>query len=240
MNFCYTGDSLQIFDAGESRSISATHLNFGNAVDLCLDGKLSEAWELADASEALVNYSSRRISIRDGVLFYTASDNREYEFHDVVVDRLIEAYRENREFGHLENFILKLLENPANHVHSGLYEFLNHRYLPILENGNFLAYKSLRGNGYDWHSNSVLNEDGVPVEMPRSMVDDDRSSHCSKGYHVGGWEYVTSFGGYDKIIKVVEVDPRDVVCIPHDHNCLKARVCKYVPLYNVTEPIEIA
>ena len=70
--------------------------------------------------------------------------------------------------------------------------------------------------------------------MPRSEVDENPDNHCSSGFHVGAWEYASSFG--ERVV-LVEVDPADVVSVPNDYNAQKCRVTKYKVLSDLTAPI---
>lgn len=235
-NYLFTGDNLTVFFNGEERTIAEQSMGFNEAVNACLVGNLAEAWNLASPIEAIKSYSDNLINIEDGVLKYE-SNGYVYNFENVVVDKLLELFRAKKPFKHLENFILKLMENPSQHAHNGLYEFLDREGMPIGSDGCFYGYKSVTPDEKDYHTRTVCNKDGATPWMPRSAVSDDRNSHCSQGYHVGGWVYVSSFGGHDKVIKLVKVDPRNVVCIPNDHNCEKARVNTYEVIRTVTEPV---
>jgi hypothetical protein len=130
-----------------------------------------------------------------------------------------------------------LMSNPSARAISELYDFLEHRALPITEDGYFLAYKSVRSDFKDKYSGTIDNSVGKTVEFPRNKVDDDRAHECSYGLHVGALAYSGPGGWYnsasDKVV-IVKVNPKDAVSVPQDHNAQKLRVCKYevVSLYS--------
>ena len=69
---------------------------------------------------------------------------------------------------------------------------------------------------------------GVPVVKKRSECDPDINVSCSKGLHVGSYQYVKSFASYDDTVFACLVDPANVVALPESDNS-KIRVCDYLP-----------
>jgi hypothetical protein len=131
-------------------------------------------------------------------------------------------------------FLENLSENPSARATQELYDFLDHRALPLTEDGCFLAYKAIRHDYTDIFSGKFNNSPGQTVEVPRNTVDDNRDHECSYGLHVGGSEYVRWYGKGGPIV-VVKVNPKDCVAVPKDHNAQKLRVCKYEVLYEVKD-----
>jgi hypothetical protein len=137
-----------------------------------------------------------------------------------------------------EKFWDNLKHNPSSTAVNELIEFLSYKELPITEDGYFLAYKGINPDGYSMHGNPntvviqgevddkgrLLNSIGAVLEVARNAVDDDRRNHCSHGLHVGSLDYARGFAS--RLI-VVKVNPADVVSVPSDYSCQKARVCKY-------------
>src|SRR3990167_7995736 len=124
-------------------------------------------------------------------------------------------------------FMSNLMENPSKRAVDQLYSFLEHKNLPVTEDGCFLAYKAVRSTLLDKHSGTILNEVVSVISIPRNKVDDEPNNHFSYGLHCGSMEYVKYFAHGDDKILVVKVNPRDVVSIPSDHNCTKLRTCQY-------------
>jgi hypothetical protein len=142
---------------------------------------------------------------------------------------------------YLFKFILKLNLNPSKRAVDELYTFLDHKNLPITENGNFMAYKAVRADYTDKYSGKFLNTIDSVLEMPRNKVDDDKNIGCSYGFHAGTVEYAKDFMDRDGHLMLVEINPADVVSIPTDCQFQKLRTCKYkvVDEYQIdlTDPV---
>jgi hypothetical protein len=121
----------------------------------------------------------------------------------------------------------KLKQNPNRNSVEMLYQFLDFNGHPITRDGNFIAYRyvhrSSDGKLVDAHTRTMDNSVGAIPEMPRDRVDSDPTRTCSTGLHVAAWDYVK---GSDTLVEV-EVDPRDVVCVPNDYNGTKMRVARF-------------
>jgi hypothetical protein len=122
---------------------------------------------------------------------------------------------------------LKLNLNPSKRAVDELYTFLEHRALPITDNGNFLAYKAVREDYTDKYTGKFLNTIDAVLEMPRNKVDDDKNVGCSYGFHAGTVEYAKDFMGREGHLMIVEINPADVVSIPTDCQFQKLRTSKY-------------
>jgi len=79
----------------------------------------------------------------------------------------------------------------------------------------------------DYHSGSTDIKLGKPVSMPVEQCDPDPHQMCSKGLHAGSFDYVEMFGGGDKTILVVLVNPMNVVAVPYND---KLRTSEYFPV----------
>jgi acyl carrier protein len=129
-----------------------------------------------------------------------------------------------------------------------MYNFLEHKGMPLTLRGTFIAYKgvsldlwSICGNkdtvvvhGQVNASGQILNTIGATIEVERSSVDDDFRQGCSAGLHVGSLAYARDWG---KRVILVEVDPIDVVSVPSDCNCQKLRCCKYTVVGEYSGPM---
>lgn len=157
--------------------------------------------------------------------------------HNTIATRIMEFAMSGLDHQPLCRFLAKLTLNPSRRAVKELYTFLEHRNLPITDNGNFLAYKGLRGDYYSVHTGTskliqgksvngkIFNGIGEVIEMKRNDVDDDKDKGCSYGLHAGTMEYATSWAQGKCVI--VEINPSDVVSIPTDCNFQKLRTCKY-------------
>ncbi len=209
---------------GERHSINA-----GNA----LFSKALEAYKVNDwdAFIACVNPTIRLKSLYASYEGIEVKDGNLYVFgdpvHSTLATRVISFLEHGLDCVHLFKFILKLNLNPSKRAVDELYTFLEHRALPITDNGNFLAYKAVRADYTDKHTGKFLNTVDSVLEMPRNKVDDDKNVGCSYGFHAGSVDYAKDFMDRDGHLMLVEINPADVVSIPTDCNFQKLRTCKY-------------
>jgi hypothetical protein len=136
-------------------------------------------------------------------------------------------------------FLENLMSNPSVTAVTELYSFLEKGNLPLTEDGHFLAYKRIRGNWRDIHSDTVDHSIGAKPYMERDQVDWNRNNTCSTGFHFCSFKYLSSFASSnpstDRIV-VVKINPRDVVSIPADYNDTKGRACTYEVFAEITGP----
>ena len=93
----------------------------------------------------------KAISLAEGQLKYNeetgemwVTDLPNEPLPKLLKDRLLEFIDSNFPVKALINFWRKLVRNPDKHVRTNLYKFLEHTGHPIDENGNFIAYKSVK------------------------------------------------------------------------------------------------
>jgi len=179
-----------------------------------------------------------RLRIEDGAIIYRDEDGDDEQVHGTIVDRLLSFVNEDLPVTPLVNFVKKLMQNPSMVSAHELYDFLDHKSLPICEDGDFLAYKVVTNDYKDKYSRTKDNTVGATVTEVRRKVDDNRKNGCSKGLHAGTLEYVQSFGHFekdedgeitpssDKVI-IVKINPKHVVSVPLCTDCQKLRTEEY-------------
>lgn len=149
------------------------------------------------------------------------------EVQEVIEPRAekLQAYDESLDS--IKAFVKKLKKNPSEDSRQDLLMFLAKWDLPIVEDGDFLAYKNVSDGFRDLYSGTFDNSIGKTVSMPRSKVCTDRNRACGEGLHVCAYDYIQS--SLDEgIVVVCKVNPADVVSVPHiDSSISKMRVCKY-------------
>jgi hypothetical protein len=209
---------------GKSYSINAGSKLFTNAL---------EAFKVNDW-DAFISFVNPEIRLKSLYAKYEGievKDGNLYVFdepvHSTLATRVLSFLEAGLDCVHLFKFILKLNLNPSKRAVDELYTFLEHRALPITDNGNFLAYKAVREDYYDKYSSKFINTIDSVLEMPRNKVDDDKNVGCSYGFHAGTIEYAKQFSGGCGHIMLVEINPSDVVSIPTDCEFQKLRTCKY-------------
>ena len=186
---------------------------------------------LVDKEKEVADYvHSTDIQIKNGCVFYNGE-----EVHNTLTDRILTFMKEGLPVKPLVNFLEKLMQNPSYSARQELFDFLEHKHLPVTEDGDFLAYQAVNSTYIDKYTGKFSNAIGAYVEMVRWNVVDDRGHGCASGLHAGTLEYVQSYGsfhdgdGADKCI-IVKINPTDVVSVPTDSNCQKLRTCKYLVL----------
>ena len=209
---------------GERHSINAGNGMFSKALEAY---KVND-W---DAFIGCVNPTIRLKSLYASYEGIEVKDGNLYVFgdpvHSTLATRVLSFLEAGLDCVHLFKFILKLNLNPSKRAVDELYTFLEHRALPITDNGNFLAYKAVREDYSDKYSGKFINTIDAVLEMPRNKVDDDKNVGCSYGFHAGTVEYAKEFLGGQGHLMIVEINPSDVVSIPTDCQYQKLRTCKY-------------
>lgn len=208
------------------------HLHYNDLLKAAEDNNSAEFMRLYDIQKELQKSMDVYIVDKDidlhisnGQIIYNGE-----VVHNFVCERILSAYKDNVSYKNLINFLKKLLQNPSRRAVEQLYSFLEHKGMPITDDGDFIAWKSVRFDYKDKYSNTIDNSVGKVIEVPRNKVDDDYNRHCSHGLHVGALEYSGPGGWYnnpgDKVL-AVKVNPADAVAVPSDHSFTKLRVCRY-------------
>lgn len=212
--------------------INSTHQNFTKIKEAIKNGNWEIVPKLLDITTNVKKYLSAYsdVELVDGVVMYKGK-----VLDNAITTRIMSLMKEGFEFKHLLNFIAHVQNNPSYRAVQELYKFLEHKSMPITEDGCFLAYKAVKNNYKDIYSGTFDNSIGSKPEVPRNSVDEDKARHCSSGLHVGVISYVKQYGhfgegeireGHNRLM-IVKVNPADAVCVPEDHGCTKLRVCKY-------------
>jgi hypothetical protein len=168
------------------------------------------------------------LELKDGVVTYKGR-----ELTGAIVDVIRQHVRDGVDTGPIMKFLARLMNNPSKRSLDQLYTFIEKNGLSIDEDGFILCYKVVRHNYLDKHSGKFDNSPGNEISCNRNEVDDNPNNTCSKGFHLGGFDYSGPNGYFyaagDKIV-ICKVDPADVVSIPVDANAGKMRCCRYVVL----------
>lgn len=213
--------------------IPKSHVNYSKIEKAIMDDEPdSSIVELInDPANTMTGFSGNKITSVGGVFYYKGN-----QLHHVVVDRIYEMKNNGYKFDHLVNFLNNLFDNSSMQSRESLYDFLEHKGLPVTDDGCFLAYKAVKNDYTDCYTGTFHNDVGAVISMDRNDVDDNRSAGCSHGFHVGSMEYVKGFSPSDGHIMLVKVNPADVVSVPLDCECQKVRVCKYEVVSEMTVP----
>lgn len=152
-----------------------------------------------------------------------------------ITGRLYEIIMDFKKLGiphtALVNFWKKLQKNPQHVGKDSLIRFLEKNHVPLLLNGNFLAYKGVnptdkKDEFASAHDATFIYKLGQPAVLARENCTVDVNKPCGPGLHVGGFEHARGFGN---TIIDVEVDPQDVVSVPSSEDS-KLRACRLLPV----------
>lgn len=204
---------------------------------LLQSNRIDEAMRLADTATLVSNFVEGDLCLDNLVLTYKGQP-----VDNVIAERVIHFAQNNISPRPLMRFLAKLMSNPSKRAVDELYTFLQYHGMPIVEDGDFLAYKAIRNNFTDKRTGRYDNSIGKSPEMPRNQVDDNKDKYCSTGFHFSELTYASGFAngygaaGGDRLI-IVKVNPSDVVSIPADSQFRKARCCKYQVVSEYTQPL---
>ena len=268
LSFNKNESSLTVFLNGVMYTVAADAPNYKKAWEAvkskdeaAVEAALNVATCVKNAFAAVVGTTDGLVVNGNGVTFNGKT------LHNVLSDRIMEFMSEGVDVSHLVKFLQNFLKNPlvqlvqnpdvlslmglstndstdqVNQFVDDFYAFLNHRNLPITDDGCFLAYKTVDSQYWSKRGGTaklvqgkvdsrgrILNSPGQVVEVTRESVDPNRFAECSYGLHVGCLEYSGPGGSYnesgDRVV-VVKVNPADVVAVPPDYNRTKMRTVKY-------------
>jgi hypothetical protein len=245
--FLIQGKNITVVIGSKSHTISSTHLAYERVKAAIKNNDWDLVKDIIEPKKMVLNYGAGNISIKGETLYWKGE-----EMHNAISRQVIKMLQEDFPVEPLVAFMENLMQNPARHAVDELYTFLERGNLPITSDGHFLAYKKVRDDYKDCHSNTVLNKpayaltkeeaaalparvkNGVTVavvggetvvSMERNRVDDQANNTCSTGLHFCSKEYLNHFGGARTVI--LKINPRDVVSIPADYNATKGRTCRY-------------
>jgi hypothetical protein len=233
--FIGTENSLTVsfLDTAKVYNIDATHLNWQVVLDK-LDAEDYEGLEeLLSVKKAVEVYASASgVEVDDIGVKYNGNYIDNY-----ATQKIMEFMKAKLPVKPLLNFVSKVMANPSRRAVQELYKFLEHGQMPLTPSGNFLAYKSVQENYKDWYSGKFSNTVGSEHTMARNDVCDDPDLGCSYGFHVGTLAYATEFNRGSNRLMIVEVDPSDVVSVPHDCQNQKLRTAKYKVVGEFEKPL---
>ena len=229
------GKSLNVFFQGKSHTIYATDAKFETAVEEYKNQNWDALHNILNPAQVFLNLYAKyeQIEVKDGNVYVSGEP-----ISNLVASRILDFLAEGVDCVPVFKFITKLNLNPSSRAVNELYTFMEHKFLPVTDNGNFLAYKALRSDFTDVHSGKFDNNVGNVLEMPRNKVDDNKEAGCSYGFHAGTLEYARGFRPCNGKLVVVEINPADVVSIPTDCECQKLRTCKYMVHSEYEVPLE--
>jgi hypothetical protein len=215
-------DVFTVVVRSQSYTFNSSHPEYANLVNAVKNGDQEQFVENWNTAKTIEDWSCGDFRIGNGILWY-----QDEAVNDTVAERIIQMIREGFDHMPMLRFLENVYKNPSYRAVQELYSFLTHKYLPITEDGHFLAYKAVNNNFLDKHTKTIDNSVGQVVSMPRYRVDDNCNQGCGAGLHVGAIEYVRYYGGSGDRVVICKVNPADVVSVPLDSEQQKVRCCRY-------------
>lgn len=214
------------------------HPNFDAIVAACVGGErnpdeIADLFDVASTVEREFERLSERVTVVNGRVYFDGD-----EVDSALTHQILRFLDEGADFLPLVYFFEKIAQNPNADSREQLYGWLQTRDFTIDPSGDFVAYKAIASDGLSLHGGDedvlvdgevhrgrIPNPYGAVVEMARSLVHHDPYSPCSRGLHVGTWDFASAFGGARSKVVEVYVNPRDVISVPHADE--KIRTCRY-------------
>ena len=226
---------ITIFVEGKQHTILATDSNFASAVTAFEASDWDGLYNILNPAQVFQNLYAKyeQVEVKHGNVYVN-----DEPISNLIAGRILDFLAKGEDCLPVFKFITKLNLNPSARAVNELYTFLEHKFLPLTDNGNFLAYKALRDDYTDVHTGKFDNSVDNVLEMPRNKVDDNKEVGCSYGFHAGTLEYARGFRPCNGKLVVVEINPADVVSIPTDCECQKLRTCKYKVVSEYEVPLE--
>jgi hypothetical protein len=215
-------NTISILWDGKPHIVSSSSPNFSSLKQAILDGNWQDIPSCLDTATHFETITEGQVKLENNRILY-----QDKEVHNTAAKKLTSLMGQG-----LTNakpwlkFIDKLMANPSHRSREQLYKFLEHRHMPITEEGNVVGYKGGASDYKDIHSGTFDNSIGQQHFMERRDVDDDCNHGCSYGFHIGSHDYADSWG-HNGNLMVVEFSPADAVSVPEDGTFDKLRVCRY-------------
>ena len=233
------GQNIVVFVPGAPPAVAhSSHPNYDAIVRGAENGDESilSLFDIATIAATKFERLSDRVTTANGRLYLDGD-----EIADALSAQVLRFLDEDvQDWTALVAFFENVQANPNPHSRGQLFEWLSRRDFAITPDGMIVGYKGVRklddGTLESVHSGraivngqsvsgNVPNPLGAVVEMPRSDVTFDPAQGCSRGLHVGTYDYAE--GWAQGALLEVHVNPRDVVSVPTSCDYAKVRVCRY-------------
>lgn len=223
-----TASGILIFLNGEQYTVAPDHVNYGKIRDALQSKNYTDIPSLVDVVGTVRKWinAEKDFELNGDLIFLNGEP-----FSNAVTDKVLNMIEAGHNADPLFRFLRKVRLNPSRTAQEELLLFCVANGFMIHEDGDILAYKSVRGNYTDIHSGKFRNAVGDVVTMSRHTVDDRRDVTCSTGLHFASHEYASSWAGaidsVNRRLMVMKINPADVVSIPNDYNNQKGRCARY-------------
>lgn len=234
IKYIATNIGVTMHKGKESAHVHCDNDNYHEVATLIMNGDLEGAWDAADIVRKITKFSEGNITVDNGVVSVSG-----FVVNNSMTERLLSMMNEGEDGEGIKTFarfFSHLMNHAEERVINELYPFLVHNDITLNDDGSFYAYRAVTADYLDKYTKKIDNSVGTVVEMPRSMVDDNKNRTCSCGLHFASISYARGlyYNRGNRIVKV-KVWPEDVVSIPTDYDGKKGRCCKYEVIEDVTD-----
>src|SRR3990167_7125839 len=189
--YLLSNESLTVYSEGKTYQLLKSDSSWATVINALKAGDWEYVISLMDKPTTINVFGAGKVFVKNGQVYYG-----DEVVHNVITDRILQFISEELPIEPLVKFLENVMLNPSKRSVEELYKFLEHKGLPLTEDGCFLAYKTLRADGFDKYTGTIKNEIGKAVTMSRNKVDDDFRNECSHGIHVGCLQYSGPNGWY--------------------------------------------
>lgn len=192
-------NGILIFTGGKQYQVASDHPNFSLIRERLAKKDYSEIPDLVDTRNAIrrwfaanprVSFVNDRVAV-DGVAF-----------SDAVTAKVFNMLEAGNDATALINFLVKVRRNPSAVSQAELLLFCEANNFMIHEDGDILAYKSVRNDWFDAHSGSVFNK---PFAL---MTEDERVKYAA------GVSVTNASGGAESTVTTRTTTGRTIVSTP--------------------------
>ncbi len=232
-------------------TVPGDHPNFVDIEDAILDSietgadinpSILDILNVAKTVAAKFKSLGDQFSVKGNTVYFDSEP-----VHNVLTEHILRFLDQGVEnWQPLVAFGEKLFANPNEHSREQLYDWLQSRLnvdggFTLADNGDLVGYKGVQSDGNGGYqsvnsgsaivngetvSGHIPNNIGDVIEMPRGDVEHAPGVGCSRGLHVGTFDYAKGWGTAGAVLEV-RVNPRDVVSVPTDCGAQKLRCCRY-------------
>ena len=194
--------SLVVHFDSKTFTITADDKQFDKAVELYKEKNWDSLLDILNPVQKIESLYAKyeQIEVKHGTVYVN-----DEPVNTLIAERILQFLDNGIDCVPVFKFFIKLQNNPSKRAVDELYTFLEHKNLPITDNGNFLAYKAVRGDYTDVHTGKFSNAVGEVLSMPRNKVDDNKENGCSYGFHAGTLEYASGFRPHNGKMLIVEI-----------------------------------
>ena len=170
VNYIITDHSITVNFDGQTHTIPRGEKLGDQLIEALRERRLADIPNLISTARRIENLSEGNFTVRDGVIFVKGQP-----VPNQLGQKILRFSNEGLPFEPLVKFAENLQRNPSFRAVNELFQFLEKNDHPITDNGNFIAYKGVRGNFTDIHSGTFDNSIGKDRKSTRL-----NSSHIQK------------------------------------------------------------